>query len=102
MSEAGTEDLELGPIDYLVVEYPGAQMTGEALPHLLDLVQSGTIQILDVALIHKADTGGTFETIRPDDLVAAGAPVFELLSRCRDRTARRRGPAPGRRGPRGR
>ena len=38
-----TEDLDdLGPIDYLVVEFPGARLTGEALPLLLDLVDRGT------------------------------------------------------------
>ena len=79
MSEAEADELELGPIDFIVVEYPGAQMTGEALPHLIDLVGSGTIRILDVALIHKSEDGGGFQTLRPDDFVAAGAPVFELF-----------------------
>lgn len=36
------EDLDsVGPIDYLVVEFPGARLTGEALPILLDLVDRG-------------------------------------------------------------
>jgi uncharacterized membrane protein len=79
VSEAVADELELGPIDFIVVEYPGAQMTGEALPHLIDLVESGTINILDVALIRKADEGGTFQTLRPADFVAAGAPIFALF-----------------------
>ena len=39
---------ETGPIDYLVVEFPGNRMTGEGLPLLVDLVDSGIIRILDL------------------------------------------------------
>ena len=49
-----TEDLDdLGPIDYLVVEFPGARLTGEALPLLLDLVDRGIIRILDLVFVKK-------------------------------------------------
>lgn len=51
-------DVELGPIDYLVVEWPaGKQPTGEAMPHLVDLVDRGLIRILDLAFVHKEDDG---------------------------------------------
>jgi hypothetical protein len=53
--EAGIE--EMGPVDYLVVEWPGQQPTGEAAPILLDLVDRGLIRILDLAFIAKADDG---------------------------------------------
>jgi hypothetical protein len=48
---------EMGPIDYLIVEWPGRQPTGEALPHLIDLVDRGRIRILDLAFIAKAEDG---------------------------------------------
>lgn len=32
---------ELGPIDYLIVEFPGNRMTGEGMPLLIDLVDRG-------------------------------------------------------------
>jgi len=51
------EDLEMGPIDYLVIEWPGRQPTGEAMPHLVDLVDRGLIRLLDLALIAKAEDG---------------------------------------------
>jgi proteasome lid subunit RPN8/RPN11 len=35
---------EMGPIDYLIVEWPGRQPTGEAVPHLIDLVDRGLIR----------------------------------------------------------
>jgi len=47
----------MGPIDYLIVEWPGRQPTGEALPHLVDLVDRGLIRILDLAFIAKAEDG---------------------------------------------
>jgi Family of unknown function (DUF6325) len=54
---SGDETNELGPIDYLIVEWPGRQPTGEAVPHLIDLVDRGLIRILDLAFIAKADDG---------------------------------------------
>ena len=54
--EAST-DVEMGPIDYLVVEWPDRQPTGEAAPYLLDLVERGLIRILDLAFIAKDQDG---------------------------------------------
>ncbi|MDH5278596.1 MAG: DUF6325 family protein [Actinomycetota bacterium] len=48
---------ELGPIDYLVVEFPGNRMTGEGLPLLVDLVDRGIIRVLDLVFFTKADDG---------------------------------------------
>jgi len=48
---------EMGPIDYLLVEWPGRQPTGEAAPHLIDLVDRGLIRILDLVFLHKDDDG---------------------------------------------
>jgi Family of unknown function (DUF6325) len=51
-------DVELGPIDYIVVEWPaGKQPTGDALPHLVDLVDRGIIRVLDLAFVHKEHDG---------------------------------------------
>ena len=44
---------ETGPIDYLVVEFPGSRMTGEGLPLLVDLVDSGIIRILDLVFVQR-------------------------------------------------
>jgi len=51
-------DIELGPIDYIVVEWPSSrQPNGEALPLLVDLVDRGLIRVLDLAFIHVEDDG---------------------------------------------
>ncbi|HEY1285919.1 MAG TPA: DUF6325 family protein [Solirubrobacterales bacterium] len=57
MESNATTDVEMGPIDYLVVEWPGRQPTGEAAPYLLDLVDRGLIRILDLAFIAKDEDG---------------------------------------------
>jgi hypothetical protein len=51
------ETLEMGPIDYILVEWPGRQPNGEVAPHLLDLVDRGLIRILDIAFVAKDDDG---------------------------------------------
>lgn len=48
---------EMGPIDYILVEWTGRQPTGEALPHLIDLVEGGIIRILDIAFMTKDEDG---------------------------------------------
>ncbi len=44
---------ETGPIDYMVVEFPGSRMTGEGLPLLVDLVDAGIIRILDLVFVER-------------------------------------------------
>ena len=48
---------EMGPVDYLVVEFPGSQMTGEGFPLLVDLVDRGLIRILDLIFVTKGSDG---------------------------------------------
>jgi len=50
-------DIEMGPVDYIIVEWPDKQPTGEALPHLIDLVDRGLIRVLDLAFIAKGEDG---------------------------------------------
>ncbi|WP_189888636.1 DUF6325 family protein [Streptomyces xantholiticus] len=72
----------MGPIDYLVVEFPGNRMTGEGLPLLVDLVDRGLIRILDLTFIRK-DTDGTVSGLEIGDLTGDGEldlAVFEGAS----------------------
>ena len=48
---------ELGPVDYLIVAFPGNQFKGEVVPALADLVENGTIRIIDLAFVGKSATG---------------------------------------------
>jgi len=65
---ADTAELHtMGPVGYLVVEFPGNKMTGEASPILIDLVDRGTIRILDLAFVRK-EQDSTVTTLSPVDL----------------------------------
>ena len=48
---------EMGPIDYVVLEWPGEQPVGSVVPLILDAVDRGIIRILDVAVMAKGDDG---------------------------------------------
>jgi hypothetical protein len=72
----------MGPIDYLVVEFPGSRMTGEGLPLLVDLVDRGIIRILDLVFIRK-ELDGSVAGIEIADFNADGTldlAVFEGAS----------------------
>ena len=54
----GMADVDgIGPIDYLVVEFPGSRLTGEGFPILVDLVDRGIIRILDLVFVKKEMDG---------------------------------------------
>jgi hypothetical protein len=70
---------ELGPIDYLVVEFPGSRMTGKGLPMLVELVERGIIRLLDLVFVKK-DLDGSVRGIQIADLDGDGEldlSVFE-------------------------
>jgi hypothetical protein len=75
------ESVELGPIDYLLVEWPGRQPNGEVAPYLIDLVERGLIRVLDLAFVAK-DDDGTVSGLELADLGdgAAELEVFEGAS----------------------
>lgn len=64
----------MGPIDYILVEWPGRQPTGEALPHLVDLVDRGLIRILDLTFITKGEDG----SVAAVEIADLGREVAEI------------------------
>jgi Family of unknown function (DUF6325) len=65
---------EMGPIDYVLIEWPGRQPTGEAAPIVADLVERGIIRVLDLAFITKAEDG----TVAGLEIKDLGEEVEEL------------------------
>ena len=50
-------DQDVGPIDYLALEFPQARITGEGMEALLDLVDRGIIRILDLRFAVRGEDG---------------------------------------------
>ncbi|EWT02727.1 hypothetical protein N865_04680 [Intrasporangium oryzae NRRL B-24470] len=70
---------DIGPIDYLALEFPKAKLNGEGLKALVDLVDRGIIRILDLKFVKREDDG-TFSAVRITDLDGDGTldlAVFE-------------------------
>jgi Family of unknown function (DUF6325) len=77
-----SETEAMGPISYLVVEFPGNKMTGEGFPVLVDLVDRGIIRILDLVFVTR-ETDGTVRAIDLSDIDHDGQvdlTVFEGAS----------------------
>lgn len=66
------EELELGPVDVVVIGYPaGTTPTGEAVQLFIDLVERGIIRVLDVLMVRK-DLDGTVAGIALADIDGDG------------------------------
>jgi hypothetical protein len=64
----GNNDVdELGPVDWIVVEFPGSRFNGEMAPALRDLVERDLIRVLDL-LVLKKDNDGSLEAFELSDL----------------------------------
>lgn len=74
-----TEIDELGPVDYVVVEFPAgtSHFSGEMAAELAALVDSGMIRLLDLLVLHKADDGSV-EALEVDDLDDEPAEIRRL------------------------
>lgn len=65
---------EVGPIDYLLIEWKGRQPNGEVAPVVVDLVERGLIRLLDVVFITKDEEG----KVAGLELADLGGEVAEL------------------------
>ena len=58
---------ELGPVDWIVVEFPGSRFNGQIAPALFDLVERDLVRVLDL-LVLKKDDDGSLEAFELSDL----------------------------------
>ena len=72
--------LEMGPIDYIVLEWPGRQPDGSVAPLILELVDRGLIRILDVAFLGKDEDGSAYAVDIADIDAAEAFGVFDGAS----------------------
>ncbi|GAA3479955.1 hypothetical protein GCM10018966_044850 [Streptomyces yanii] len=73
----------VGPVEYLVVAFPGSRFTGAIAPALADAVASKAVRILDLTFVYRAEDGTLdmveLEDLDPDDLVSF-EPVEGVVS----------------------
>jgi len=60
---------ELGPVDWIVVEFPGSRFKGEIMPELQSLVERNIVRVLDLLIMRKDEEGAleAFELSELDD-----------------------------------
>jgi len=59
--------MTIGPVEYIIVGFPGNKFTGGIAPELIALVESGTVRVLDLIFIGK-DADGSVLSFEIDDL----------------------------------
>jgi hypothetical protein len=75
-----TVDASLGPIQYIVLGFPGNKFKGEIIPALGDLVQADVIRVMDLAFVKK-DADGSVLIIELEDLANDEAAPFGAFER---------------------
>lgn len=70
--------MSYGPIELLMIDFPGSKFSGEIMPALTELVESGTIRIIDILIVRK-DADGSVTDMELSDLVDAESAAFEPL-----------------------
>jgi len=73
----------IGPVEYGVVAFPGNKFKGEIAPALADLVESGTIRIIDLAFVIK-DSDGNVAAVEIEDAGSEVLRAFEAITYQRD------------------
>ncbi|MFE5676329.1 DUF6325 family protein [Streptomyces erythrochromogenes] len=68
--------MDIGPVEYVVIAFPGNRFRGEIAPELKALVASGTVRILDLTFIKK-DEDGSVSFVELDALDPTEASVFD-------------------------
>src|SRR6476661_11117095 len=69
---------ELGPIDFLVIEFPPDKRAGDGLPLLLDLVDDHVVRVLDLVFIRKT-ADGALAFVTPQELAERGAGELQAF-----------------------
>ena len=70
----------IGPVDVVIIGFPGNRFTGRIAPALMELVDSGTIRIIDLLFVMK-DADGVTTTIDVADLDPDGTTTSSRTRR---------------------
>jgi hypothetical protein len=64
-----------GPVDIVIIDFPGNKFNGKVAPAILDLVESGTIRLIDLLFISK-DADGVVSVLAIEDLDPKEGPAL--------------------------
>ena len=67
--------MAVGPVDVVIIGFPGNKFTGQIAPAIMDLVDSGTIRVIDLIFVMK-DADGVITTVEAKDLDPETGPSF--------------------------
>lgn len=70
--------MSYGPIDFIAIEFQTDQLTGEALPALLELVQKQILRVIDLVIILK-DQDGETQVLEIEELAPDTLAIFDPL-----------------------
>jgi uncharacterized protein DUF6325 len=70
--------MSVGPVEYMIVAFPGNQFKGEIIPALQELVDNGTINVIDLAFVIK-DAEGNMAALEAGDLDSDAGAAFAKL-----------------------
>lgn len=67
--------MAVGPVDVIIIGFPGNNFSGQIAPALMKLVDAGTIRVLDLLFVMK-DADGVVTTVEIEDLDAETGAAF--------------------------
>src|SRR5262252_9480932 len=72
------DEMAIGPVEYLIVAFPGNQLSGDLVPALEELVKTETVRILDIAFVEK-DGNGDVAAFELEDFDSDAGRAFQRL-----------------------
>jgi Family of unknown function (DUF6325) len=69
----------VGPVDVIIIGFPGNKFTGKIAPAIMELVEAGTIRVIDLLFVMK-DGAGVVTTIAASDLDPETGPSFMAIN----------------------
>ena len=69
--------MSAGPVDVYIIGFPGNKFTGQIAPAIMELVEDGTIRVLDLLFVMK-DEAGAVSSLRASDLDEEGAGFLSI------------------------
>lgn len=73
----------MGPVDYLIVKFPGNKLSGKIVPELADLEQNGIIRVIDLVFV-KRDANGQLTITEAKNLEGEAGAAYRELARHTD------------------